>query len=150
MRKSTHNPKNHSEVVVWLIFRDRSRKYTLSFFIFPSKLISIFDSTLKLGEIKLNHTIPCEMAFGIPRNFFLGIKVWIFTVNLDWEFLGIPKHKNSGSKKLEIPRNSQKFQVYSQQDLKFLRIPTNSNSENQWLSLKSCKSKKFLGISGNF
>ena len=71
-------------------------------------------------------------------------------VTLDWEFLGIPNHNNSGSKNLEIPRNSQKFQVYSQQDLEFLGIPRNSNSENQWLSLKSCKSKKFLGISGNF
>ena len=37
---------------------------------------------------------------------FLGIKVWIFTVNSDWEFLGIPNHNNSGSKNLEIPRNS--------------------------------------------
>ena len=55
---------------------------------------------------------------GIPR-IFLGIKVWIFTVNSDWEFLGIPNHNNSGSKNLEIPRNSQKFQVYSQQDLEF-------------------------------
>ena len=42
---------------------------------------------------------------GIPR-IFLGIKVWIFTVNSDWEFLGIPKHNNSGSKNLEIPINS--------------------------------------------
>ena len=58
---------------------------------------------------------PCEMAFGIPRNFFLGI----------------PNHNNSGSKNLEIPKNSQKFQVYSQQDLEFLGIPRNSNSENQ-------------------
>ena len=45
-------------------------------------------------------------------------------VNLDWEFLGIPSHNNFGSKNLEIPRSSQKFQVYSQQDLKFqLREP---------------------------
>ena len=36
---------------------------------------------------------------------FLGI----FTVNSDWEFQGIPNHNNSGSKNLEIPRNSQKF-----------------------------------------
>ena len=64
--------------------------------------------------------------------------------------LGIPNHNNFGSKNLEIPRNSQKFQVYSQQDLEFLGIPRNSNSENQWISLKSCKSKKFLGITGNF
>ena len=35
------------------------------------------------------------------------------------EFLGIPNHNNSGSKNLEIPKNSQKFQVYSQQDLEF-------------------------------
>ena len=27
-------------------------------------------------------------------------------VNSDWEFLGIPNHNNSGSKNLEIPRNS--------------------------------------------
>ena len=26
-------------------------------------------------------------------------------VNLDWEFLGIPNHNNSGSKNIEIPRN---------------------------------------------
>ena len=45
-------------------------------------------------------------------------------VNLDWEFLGIPNHNNSGSKNLEIPWNSQKFQVYSQQDLEFLGIPS--------------------------
>ena len=102
---------------------------------------------------------------GIFSKEFLGIKVWIFTVNLDWEsndweFLGIPNHNNFGSKNLEIPRNSQKFpeipqkfQVYSQQDLEFLRIPWNSNSENQWLSLKSCKSENsqiFLRNSGNF
>ena len=30
-------------------------------------------------------------------------------INSDWEFLGIPNHNNSGSKNLEIPRNSQKF-----------------------------------------
>ena len=47
-------------------------------------------------------------------------------VNLDWEFLGIPNHNNFGSKNLEIPRNSQKFQVYSQHDLEFLGIPWNS------------------------
>ena len=52
-------------------------------------------------------------------------------VNSDWEFLGIPNHNNPGSKNLEIPRNSQKLQVYCQQDLEFLRIPRNSNSENQ-------------------
>ena len=97
---------------------------------------------------------------GIFSKEFLGIKVWIFMVTSDWEFLGIPNHNNSGSKNLEIPRNSQKFpkilqkfQVYSQQDLEFLRIPWNSNSENQWLSLKSCKSEHFqifLRNSGNF
>ena len=52
-------------------------------------------------------------------------------VNLDWGFLGIPNHNNSGSKNLEIPRNSHKFQVYSQQELEVLGIPRNSNSENQ-------------------
>ena len=31
-----------------------------------------------------------------------------------------------------------------------LRVPRNPNSEHQWLSLKSCKSEKFLGISRNF
>ena len=30
-------------------------------------------------------------------------------VNLVWEFLGIPNHNYSGSKNLEIPRNSKKF-----------------------------------------
>ena len=56
------------------------------------------------------------MAFGIPRN---------KGVNFHGKFgLGIPNHNNSGSKNLEIPRNSQKFQVYSQQDLEFqLREP---------------------------
>ena len=39
------------------------------------------------------------MAFGIPR-IFLGIP--------RKKFIGIPNH-NSGSKNLEIPRNSQKF-----------------------------------------
>ena len=75
-------------------------------------------------------------------------------VNSDWE-LGIPNHNNFGSKNLEyleIPRNSKKFQVHSQQDLEFLGIPWNSNSEHLWLSLKSCKSKKnpkeFLEFSG--
>ena len=46
---------------------------------------------------------------GIFSQEFLRIKVWIFTVNSDWEFQGIPNHNNSGSKNLEIPRNSQKF-----------------------------------------
>ena len=59
-------------------------------------------------------------------------------VNLDWEFPGIPNHNNSGYKNIEVPRNSQKFQVYSQQDLEFLEIPTQR-------TLKSCTSKKFLG-----
>ena len=56
------------------------------------------------------------MDFGIPRN---------KGVNFHSKFgLGIPNHDNSGSKNLEIPRNSQKFQVYSQQDLEFqLREP---------------------------
>ena len=45
--------------------------------------------------------IPCEMDFGIPRN---------KGVNFHGKFgLGIPNHNNSGSKNLEIPRNSQKF-----------------------------------------
>ena len=40
---------------------------------------------------------------GIPRN---------KGVNFHGKFgLGIPNHNNSGSKNLEIPRNSQKFQV---------------------------------------
>ena len=56
------------------------------------------------------------MDFGIPRN---------KGVNFHGKFgLRIPNHNNSGSKNLEIPRNSQKFQVYSQQDLEFqLREP---------------------------
>ena len=63
------------------------------------------------------------MAFGIPR-IFLGIKVWIFTVNSDWEFLGIPNHNNSGSKNLEIPRNSQKFPEIPRNSQKFPEIPS--------------------------
>ena len=56
------------------------------------------------------------MDFGIPRN---------KGVNFHGKFrLGISNRNNSGSKNLEIPRNSQKFQVYSQQDLDFLGIPT--------------------------
>ena len=44
---------------------------------------------------------PCEMAFGIPRN---------KGVNFHGKFgLGIPNHNNSGSKNLEVPRNSLKF-----------------------------------------
>ena len=50
-------------------------------------------------------------------------------VNLDWEFLGIPSHNNSGSKNLENPRSSQKSQVYSQQDMEFLGIPTQSTND---------------------
>ena len=55
---------------------------------------------------------PLEFL-GIPRN---------KGVNFHGKFgLGIPNHNNSGSKNLEIPRNSQ---VYSQQDLEFqLREP---------------------------
>ena len=60
---------------------------------------------------------------GIPRN--KGVN---FHGKLG---LRIPNHNNSGSKNLEIPRNSKKFQVYSQQDLEFQGIPKNSNSENQ-------------------
>ena len=71
-------------------------------------------------------------------------------VNSDWEFLGIPNYNNSGSKNLEILKNSQKFPEIPRNS-KFIANRTwNSNSENQWLSLKSCKSKKFLGISRNF
>ena len=41
---------------------------------------------------------PCKMDFGIPRN---------KGANFHGKFgLGIPKHNNSGSKNLEIPRNS--------------------------------------------
>ena len=70
------------------------------------------------------------------QNYLVALAKWIF-VNFHGKFrLGIPNHNNSGSKNLEIPRNSQKFQVYS-------------HSEHQWLSLKSCKFKKFLGISRN-
>ena len=58
--------------------------------------------------------------------------MWIFTVNSDWEFLGIPNHNNSDSKNLEIPKNSQKFQVYSPEDLEFLGIPTQSTNEFSW------------------
>ena len=51
-------------------------------------------------------TLPCEMDFGIPRNFFPGIP-GNKGVNFHGKFgLGIPNHNNSGSKNLEIPRNS--------------------------------------------
>ena len=74
------------------------------------------------------------MDFGIPRN-----KVRIFMVNVDWEFLGIPNCNNSGSKNLEIPRNS-----------KLMTNRTwNSNSEHQWLSLKGCGSKNSPETSRN-
>ena len=57
---------------------------------------------------------PCEMDFGIPRN---------KGVNFQGKFgLGIPNHDNSGSKNLEIPRNSQKFQVPGK--FQVLGIPT--------------------------
>ena len=71
------------------------------------------------------------MDFGIPRN---------KSVNFHSKFgLGIPNHDNSGSKNLEIPRNSQKFQV--------LGIPTQRTDDFPW---KAVNLKKFLGISGNF
>ena len=69
-----------------------------------------------------------------------------FHGNSDWEFLGIPKCNNSGSKKLEIPR---KFQVYSQKDSEFLDITWNSNPEHQWLSLEAYKSKNLQEIPSN-
>ena len=51
-------------------------------------------------------TLPFEMDFGIPRNFFPGIP-GNKGVNFHGNFgLGIPNHNNSGSKNLEIPRNS--------------------------------------------
>ena len=66
---------------------------------------------------------------------FLGIRGVNFDNNSDWEFL-----TNSGSKNLEIPRNS-----------KFIASRTwNSNSEHQWLSLRGCKSKNLLEIPRNF
>ena len=61
------------------------------------------------------------MDFGISRN---------KGVNFHGKFrLGISNRNNSGSKNLEIPRNSQKFQVYSQQDLEFLGIPTQRTND---------------------
>ena len=60
------------------------------------------------GKILTRSYNPCEMAFGIPR-IFLGIPR-NKGVNFHGKFgLGIPNHNNSGSKNLEIPRNSQKF-----------------------------------------
>ena len=51
-------------------------------------------------------------------------------VNSDWGFLGIPnRNRNSGSKNLEIPRHSQKFQVNNQKGLEFLGIPTQSAND---------------------
>ena len=54
--------------------------------------------------------------------------MWIFTVNSDWEFLGIPNHNKSSSKDLEIPRNSQKFSEIPSLQPTGLGIPRNSNS----------------------
>ena len=52
---------------------------------------------------------PLRNGFGIPKKFFLGISS-NKGVNFHGKFgLGIPNHNNSGSKNLEIPRNSQKF-----------------------------------------
>ena len=72
-------------------------------------------------------------------------------VNSDWGFLGIPnRNRNSGSKNLEIPRHSQKFQVNNQKGLEFLGIPTQSANDFSWkaVNLKTCQ--KFLGIFRNF
>ena len=88
-------------------------------------IIARYDAILNQSECAHldNHLSNYTNGIGIPRN---------KGVNFHGKFgLGIPKHNNSGSKNLEIPRNSQKFQVYSQQDLEFLGIPKNSNSENQ-------------------
>ena len=61
---------------------------------------------------------------GIPRN---------KGVNFHGKFrLGISNRNNSGSKNLEIPRNFQKFQLYSQQDLEFLGIPTQRTNDFPW------------------
>ena len=58
------------------------------------------------------------MAFGIPRN---------KGVNFHGKFgLGIPNHNNSGSKNLEIPRNSQKFPEIPSLQPTGLGIPRNS------------------------
>ena len=66
------------------------------------------------------------------QNYLVALAKWIF-VNFHGKFrLGIPNHNNSGSKNLEIPRNSQKFQVYSQQDLEFLGIPTQRTNDFPW------------------
>ena len=40
---------------------------------------------------------------------------------IPWTILGIPNHNNSGSKNLEIPRNSQKFQFLWPTGLEILR-----------------------------
>ena len=66
------------------------------------------------------------MDFGIPRNFFLGIR----GVNFHGKFrLGIPGNLWEFPTVTTLvlkPRNSQKFQVNGQQDLEFLGIPTQS------------------------
>ena len=55
---------------------------------------------------------------GIPRN---------KGVNFHGKFgLGIPIHKNFGSKNLEIPRNSHKFPEIPRNSQKFPEIPRNS------------------------
>ena len=66
-------------------------------------------------------------------------------VNSDWEFLeipGIPNYYNSGSKSLEIPKNSQKFPEFPRNSRfianrtwnswEFLGIPTQSANDFPW------------------
>ena len=51
-------------------------------------------------------------------------------VNSDWEFLGIPNHNNSGSKNLEIPRNSKFIANRTWSSKEFLGIPTQSTNDH--------------------
>ena len=70
--------------------------------------------------------------------------MWIFIVNSDWEFLEIPNCNNSGSKTLEIPRNSKLIANRTWNSYR------NSNSEHQWLSLKTVNKKNLPEIPRNF
>ena len=86
--------------IFWCLLSDRGQTKRLL------KTVSVVGWTLKFVwdvymylpamwlALGLLWWFPCQMAFGIPMNSleFLGIKVWIFTVNLDWEFLGIPRN----------------------------------------------------------
>ena len=93
----------------------------------PPKLLSFFPSWNSLpNSMPHVHSFGCNPALAKWILESLGIR----GVNFHGEFgLGIPNYNSSGSKK---PRNSQKFQVYSQQGLEFLGITTQSTNDFPW------------------